>query len=58
MQQMRKSSGLSLTALGEKAGVHRDTIFLWEHDKIKPKLETLELVASAMGISVAQYVGI
>ena len=43
--------------LGEKSGVCVASLAHWERDMCSPTLESLELVAHALGLSLDEYVG-
>lgn len=57
MRRARREKGLTMVALGEKSGVCTHTLEHWERDICSPTLESLELVAHALGLSIDEYVG-
>lgn len=57
MRRARRKKGLTMVALGEKSGVCTHTLERWERDMCSPTLESLELVAHALGLSLDEYVG-
>ncbi len=57
IQKIRKDQGLSLRALAEKSGVSADTIFHIEHGNRKPKADTLEKLARALGVGIETLLG-
>ncbi|MBI2906978.1 MAG: helix-turn-helix domain-containing protein [Chloroflexi bacterium] len=56
VRQMRMARGLSVEALARKAGMQRPNLSRLEHGKHRPSLETLERVARALGVGVAEMV--
>lgn len=52
----RESRGLTVTELATKAGMHRPNVSRLEHGRHEPSLDTIERVASALDIPVAQLV--
>lgn len=57
MRRARREKGLTMVALGEKSGVCTNTLAHWECDICSPTLESLKLVAHALGLSIDEYVG-
>lgn len=52
----RKKAGLTQKTLGEKLGVAYQTIAQWENDLRNPKLDTLQRIASALGVPVQELI--
>jgi transcriptional regulator with XRE-family HTH domain len=53
VRDLRKGRGLSQAALGERAGVTAQTVWLLETHQLKDvKLSTLEGIAGALGVSL------
>lgn len=50
IQSARKQAGLTQIQLGKKLGVSGSMIGQWENDLRKPKSETLERIANALGV--------
>lgn len=57
MQMARKRAGFTLDALSKISGVYKNTIHLLEKGKTKGTIETIELLADALGLSVDEYIG-
>jgi len=47
----RKKAGLTQKELGKKLGIAYQTLAQWENDLRKPKIETLERIAAALGVN-------
>jgi transcriptional regulator with XRE-family HTH domain len=52
LRQLREKKGLSVRALAEKAGVDWSAINRIELGKTKPRLDTLERLAKALGVGL------
>lgn len=57
MKSVREASGLTQHELGRRSGVSHQTIGFIEKDKCSPRLDTLELLADALCISLDDYIG-
>lgn len=57
IKQARENAGLSIRALAEKTGLSTATIQYAESGKSVPKMNTLEKIAKACGVSVADLQG-
>lgn len=57
VREARLSAGLSQEALAEKAGLHRNWISLIERGINPPALDSIFLVADALGTSAAVLLG-
>ncbi len=47
----RKNAGLTQKELGEKLGIAYQTLAQWENDLRNPKIETLNRIATALGVN-------
>ena len=54
IKEIRKKKGLTQKQLGERLGVSQTMIAQYENGKRKPKLETLNKIASALDVSVSE----
>lgn len=54
--ELRRKRGFSQEALAERAGVHRMTIQRLEQAAHPPTLDTLEDIARALGVTLAELV--
>lgn len=52
---MREEAGMTQTGLAEVAGVDRVTVNRIEHGRISPTIETLEKLARALDVEVADF---
>ena len=52
----RKKAGLTQKELGERMGQSFQSIAQWENDLRNPKLETLQRIANALGISIYELI--
>ena len=50
----RKNAGLTQKELGQRLGVAYQTLAQWENDLRKPKMETLERIADALGVPISE----
>lgn len=57
MRMARKNAGLTQDDLARDAGVYKNTICLLETGRTQGSIETIELLADALGISIDEYVG-
>lgn len=58
LAEVRKAQGLTQETLSRKSGVARVTIARLETRKSSPTLQTLEKLARALGVTVADIVGV
>lgn len=49
---LREKKGLSQNKLAEKVGVNQTTIARWETEEIKPSIDNVEQIASALNVSL------
>lgn len=54
LRRLRRQAGLSQSALGEKAGLHRTEIALLEAQKRAPKLDTFVLLCQGLKVQPGQ----
>jgi transcriptional regulator with XRE-family HTH domain len=47
----RKAKGLTLAALGKAVGVNKVSAWAWEAGKAKPRLDKVQLIATALGVT-------
>ena len=52
----RKKAGMTQKELGAKLGVAYQTLAQWENDLRNPKLDTLQRIASALGVPVQELI--
>lgn len=57
MRRARKRAGLTASQLSAMSGVPTQTISHLECDRLAGRIDTIELLADAMGMSIDQYVG-
>lgn len=50
IQKYRKLNGITQKKLSELTGIAVETISRWEHDKFKPNIKQVEILASTFGI--------
>lgn len=54
---LRDRAGLTMRALAERSGVHVSTICATEIGKTQARVETLQSLAAALGVTVAALLG-
>jgi transcriptional regulator with XRE-family HTH domain len=52
----RRRTGLSIEKLEKKAGLGRNTVWLLEHGKRSPRLDTICLLARALGVRPSELI--
>lgn len=52
----RKKAGMTQEELGKKIGVSGSSMAQWENDLRNPKLDTLQRIASALGVPVQELI--
>ena len=57
IQAARKSAGMTQKELGKRIGVSFQGIAQWENDLRKPKYETLQRIAEALGTTADDLKG-
>ena len=50
-----KENNMSIMAFEKKCGLANAVVGKWEDDKLKPSLSSLEKIANATGISIADW---
>lgn len=50
-----KANGLSIMAFEKKCGLANAVVAKWENDRLKPSLSSLEKIAQATGIPIADW---
>lgn len=58
LAELRRAQGITQEALSRMSGVSRVTIARLETQKRSPTLRTLEKLAKALGVTVADIVGV
>lgn len=53
IRQLRKAKGITARCLAEMVGVHQQHIFALERGRFSPSLRTLQRIAEALGVTVA-----
>lgn len=56
LAEVRRAHGLTQAQLAAASGVHRVTIARLELGEVSPKLETLERIADALGVTIDEVV--
>lgn len=56
LTRIRESQKLSKSELGRRSGVNKRTIEWIEHEKQKPKLDTIEKLSKALNVSIEELV--
>ena len=54
--KFRKSANLSLQDLADRITVTQKAVDSWEHDESQPDLDTLILIATALGVDVTDLI--
>lgn len=57
MKKARESKGLSMSKLGELAGVHKQTIYAAESNRAYTSILNVICLADALKISIDEYIG-
>jgi transcriptional regulator with XRE-family HTH domain len=52
IKKLRKQLGLTLKAVGDRAGLHDEAVARIEHPNVDPKASSLVRVARAMGVPI------
>ena len=58
IRRIRKEKGLTQKKLGELCKIAEPTIRRYEAGTLKPKLETIEKIASALGVGASALMGV
>lgn len=54
LKEIRKRKRFTVTALAVESGVSRPSIWKIENSKASPRLSTLEKLANALGVTIAE----
>lgn len=54
----RKAAGMTQAELAAKLGISFQSVAQWENDLRNPKYETLQKIASALGVDIAELLGV
>ena len=54
IRRIRKEKGLTQKQLGERLNMTQSAIGQFENDKTSPKIETVEKIASALGVNIVE----
>lgn len=57
MKKAREEAGLTVPNLSAITGISSAGIYQYEKDINKPRIDTAEILADALGISIDEYVG-
>ena len=57
IRRIRKKKGLTQKQLGERLNMTQSAIGQFENDKTSPKIETIDKIASALGVSPYEMLG-
>ena len=57
LRNLRIKKGLSQKAFSEMAGVSQNSIYQWEKGICIPRIERLQKIATALGVSVSDLIG-
>lgn len=57
MRRARKRAGLAIKGLAQLANVGRNTVWQIENGKNSPRLDTVIMLADALGISIDEFTG-
>jgi transcriptional regulator with XRE-family HTH domain len=55
LRQLRQEAGLTLQALADKAGMHRESIAQLERNRRRPTWETVLTLADTLGVSTEAF---
>lgn len=55
-RDIRKTEGITQTALAERLGVRQSTVAMWETGRSTPKTADLPKIAKALSVSVEQVI--
>lgn len=56
IKEIRKQKGLTQKQLGEKCGMYESQIRKYENGKANPKIETLEKIATGLGVQITDLI--
>jgi transcriptional regulator with XRE-family HTH domain len=55
LRQLRQEAGLTLQALADKAGMHRESVAQLERNRRQPAWESVLALADALGVSTEAF---
>jgi transcriptional regulator with XRE-family HTH domain len=55
LRQLRQEAGLTLQALADKAGMHRESVAQLERNRRQPTWDSVQALADALGLSVEAF---
>jgi transcriptional regulator with XRE-family HTH domain len=56
IKRLRTAAGTSMRAFAEQVGVSKPTLWKWEGDQVRPRHETMQRLASELGVSELELV--
>ena len=56
IKRLRIADGLSMRAFAEQIGVSKPTLWKWEGDQVRPRHETMQRLASRLGVTELELV--
>lgn len=56
IKRLRKDAGMTQADLASKLGVSTITVTMWETNKRKPKIDTLDTISGIFGVGIADLV--
>ena len=56
IKRLRVSQGHTMRGLADKVGVSKPTLWKWEGDQVRPRHETLQVLAAELGVSELELV--
>jgi transcriptional regulator with XRE-family HTH domain len=56
LRMARRRLGLSREALGRSCGIHRQSIYLLENGKRRPRLDTIHRLATALEVKPSELI--
>jgi transcriptional regulator with XRE-family HTH domain len=57
MRNAREKANYSKKELSQLSGINAYNIGQYELDRVKPRIDTAEMLADALGISIDEYIG-
>lgn len=57
IKEVRKQKSLTQKELGKRAGISQQQIAQYENGKLKPKIETIDKIAVALGVDASDLLG-
>ena len=56
LEYYRRLRGLSQDQLAQLSGVHKNTIWSYEHGMVNPKIDTLQKLCKALNVSLEEMI--